>query len=143
MLGESRENYLKSILILKRSMGTPRSVDLVHHTGYSKASISIAVNKLCEDGSVVIGGDGTLDLTALGLAEAEAVYERYRYFEEKLTDLGVPLEQAQLDACRLEHAISPESFEAVRRWEQQDPAKGPADKETHGLSGKFPFKELR
>lgn len=114
-LGESRENYLKSILILKKTNGNIRSVDLSHFLGFSKASISIAVKRLCAEGYVTKGKDGALELTETGQAEAEAVYERHCFFEQKLKDLGVSQEQAHYDACRLEHAISAESFAALRR----------------------------
>ena len=114
-LGESRENYLKSILILTKAKGSVRAVDLSHFMGLSKASVSIAVGRLRGEGYVAVGEEGALGLTEAGRAEAEAVYERYCFFAQKLTDLGVPVEQAHLDACRLEHAISEESFAAIRR----------------------------
>ncbi len=114
-LGESRENYLKSILILKDTMGAVRSVDLSHFMGFSKASISIALKKLCEGGFVRMQEDGALELTETGRAEAEAIYERHCFFEQKLMELGVSMERAHADACRLEHAISAESFAVVRR----------------------------
>ena len=114
-LGESRENYLKSIFILKNKKGAIRSVDLSHFMGYSKASISIALKKMCEEGYVRIEENGVLELTEVGKREAEVMYERHCFFEKKLLDLGISPERAHADACRLEHAISAESFEAVQR----------------------------
>lgn len=114
-LSESHENYLKAILILRREKGSIHAVDLAAYMKFSKASISRALGKLCSEGYACIGADGTLELTALGEAEAERIYERHRFFEQELTALGVPRERAHADACRLEHAVSAESFEALRQ----------------------------
>ena len=114
-LGESRENYLKSIFVLKNKNGAIRAVDLSRFMGYSKASISIALKKMCEEGYVKIEEDGVLALTEVGQREAEVIYIRHCFFEKKLLALGVSPERAHADACRLEHAISTESFEAVQR----------------------------
>lgn len=114
-LGESCQNYLKAILVLKKEKGTIRSVDLARYMGFSKASVSVAMAKLCREGYASMGEDGALELTAAGQAEAAAVYERHCFFERGLTGLGVPPERAHEDACRLEHAISAESFDAIQR----------------------------
>ena len=109
-LHASGEDYLEAILILQKKKGMIRSIDLARHMGYSKPSISHAVGVLRNSGFVVVDGDGFLHLTDVGREIAEKIYERHRFFKERLIAAGVDPVIAETDACRIEHAISEESF---------------------------------
>lgn len=111
---ESAENYLESILILMQKNGQVRSIDVAHYTGFSKPSISRAVGLLRDNGYVTIDQNGLLGLTEAGLKIAETIYERHTVLTDLLTRLGVPPEIAAEDACRIEHVISPETFEKLK-----------------------------
>ena len=111
---ESAENYLESILILMQKNGQVRSIDVAHYTGFSKPSISRAVGLLRDNGYVTIDQNGLLGLTEAGLKMAETIYERHTVLTDLLTRLGVPPEIAAEDACRIEHVISPETFEKLK-----------------------------
>ena len=111
---ESAENYLESILILMQKNGQVRSIDVAHYTGFSKPSISRAVGLLRDNGYVTIDQNGLLSLTEAGLKIAETIYERHTVLTDLLTRLGVPPEIAAEDACRIEHVISPETFEKLK-----------------------------
>lgn len=113
-LHASGEDYLEAILILQKKSGTVRSVDLARHMGYSKASISHAVGALREGGFLVVDEDGFLHLTIPGREVAEKIYERHRFFMEWLMAIGVDEETAEVDACRIEHVISEESFRKLK-----------------------------
>lgn len=114
-LQESGENYLENILILEQRQGRVRSVDLAEEMNFSKPSISRAVH-LLEDGAYIkIDNDGSLLLTETGRKVAETIYERHIFITEFLMSLGVPEHSAAEDACRIEHVISAESFEALKR----------------------------
>lgn len=106
----SGEDYLETMLILQKKKGMIRSVDLARHMGYSKPSISHAVGVLRNSGYVTVDGDGFLHLTDVGREIAEKIYERHRFFKERLIAAGVDPVIAETDACRIEHAISEESF---------------------------------
>lgn len=111
---ESGEDYLEAILILQRKNGAVRSVDLAHHMGYSKPSISHAVGILKNGGFLETGKDGALELTESGREIAEKIYEKHKFFTEQLIAIGVEPTIAEQDACRIEHVISPESFEKLK-----------------------------
>ena len=111
---ESAENYLESILILMQKNGQVRSIDVAHYTGFSKPSISRAVGLLRDNGYVTIDQNGLLGLTEAGLKIAETIYERHTVLTDLLTRLGVSPETAAEDACRIEHVISPETFEKLK-----------------------------
>ena len=111
---ESAENYLESILILMQKNGQVRSIDVAHYTGFSKPSISRAVGLLRDNGYVTIDQNGLLGLTEAGLKIAETIYERHTVLTDLLTRLGVPPEIAAEDAGRIEHVISPETFEKLK-----------------------------
>lgn len=114
---ESGENYLETILILKERNGSVRSVDVAAELGYTKASISRAMSILREKGYVTTADNGELEFTELGRQTAEAIYERHRYLTRFLEmALGIDNETASCDACRIEHIISPETFEAVKGY---------------------------
>lgn len=111
----SGEDYLEAILVLQKQKGMVRSVDLANHMGYSKPSISHAVSNLKGGGFLEVGQDGSLTLTEQGRAVAERIYERHRFFMERLIAVGVEPKLAEEDACRMEHVISDESFEKLKR----------------------------
>ncbi len=117
-LQESGEMYLETILILSKK-GTVRSVDVGEYMGFSKPSVSRAVGLLKESGYVTVGRDGALTLTEEGTAVAEKIYDRHTLLTRFLCSLGVPEERAAPDACRIEHVISDESFEALKRHVEQ------------------------
>lgn len=112
---ESAENYLETILILSQRKGFVRSIDVAAELGFSKPSVSIAMKNLREKGCVTVDGDGLLSLTEQGKRIAERVYERHTLFTEWLISLGVDEKTAAEDACRIEHVISAESFQAIKR----------------------------
>ena len=114
-LQESGEMYLESILILSRTKGAVRSIDISQHLGYSKPSVSRAVNLLKNGGYITMDKDNLITLTDSGLEIAQKIFERHTVLANLLIRLGVSEKTAAEDACRLEHAISDESFEAIRR----------------------------
>ena len=111
---ESAENYLEAILVLMQKNGQVRSIDVAHYTGFSKPSISRAVGLLRDNGYVSIDQNGLLGLTEAGLKIAETIYERHTVLTAFLTALGVDHEIAAEDACRIEHVLSPETFEKLK-----------------------------
>lgn len=113
-LYESGENYLETILVLKNRGVEVRSIDVVHEMGLSKPSVSRAMGILREGGFIQVDADGYITLTSAGKEVAESIYERHRVFTEWLIDIGVNPELAAEDACKLEHAISSESFEKLK-----------------------------
>ena len=112
---ESGEMYLESIHILLQTKGQVRSVDVSQHMGYSKPSVSRAMGILKNGGYIEIDDDGLIRLTESGLAVAKKIYDRHTLLTQLLISLGVSQTTATQDACKLEHAISDESFEAIRR----------------------------
>ena len=114
-LHASGEDYLEAVLMLQKKKGMVRSIDLARHMGYSKPSISHAVKILQEGGFLTMDGDGYLHLTDVGREVAERIYERHQFFTSHLIDLGVNAEQAEQDACRIEHVISEESYQVLKK----------------------------
>ncbi|MBR4863437.1 MAG: metal-dependent transcriptional regulator [Oscillospiraceae bacterium] len=112
---ESGEMYLETIHVLEKKTGKVRSIDISEHMGYSKPSVSRAVGLLKKDDYIQVDKDGYITLTDAGRALAEKIYERHTVLSQMLIRLGVSEETAMEDACRLEHAISDESFEAIKR----------------------------
>ena len=112
---ESGEMYLETIHVLQKKNGTVRSVDISEHMGYSKPSVSRAVGLLKNGGYITVDKDGYISLTQSGLETANKIYERHTVLSTMLTLLGVDAETAAEDACRLEHAISDQSFEAIKK----------------------------
>lgn len=112
---ESAENYLETILILQKRSGDVRSIDIVNELSYSKPSVSIAMKNLRENGYVIMDKDGYITLTDAGRQIAETMFERHTVISSWLMYLGVPEEIALEDACRIEHVISAESFEAMKK----------------------------
>ena len=111
---ESGEMYLETIYILSKTIGNVRSLDVAEYMGFSKPSVSRAVGLLKEGGYLVSDRDGFLSLTDSGRAIGEKIYERHTLLTEFLVRLGVDEEVAAEDACKLEHDISDESFQAIK-----------------------------
>ena len=112
---ESGEMYLEAILVLSQKNGFVRSIDVSEYLGYSKPSVSRAVGILKKGNYITVEKDGSLSLTESGKTIAEKIFERHTVLSSLLIRLGVSEETATADACKLEHAISDESFEAIKR----------------------------
>lgn len=115
-LEESGQMYLETIYVLSKKSSLVRSVDVAEHMGYSKPSVSRAVGLLKSAGFVVMDSDGALHLTDSGCEIAEKIYERHSVLTEFLVSLGVDKETALEDACKMEHDISDESLEAIKKF---------------------------
>jgi len=111
---ESAENYLETILILSKKLPVVRAVDIANELGYKKSSVSIAMKHLREKEHITVSDAGFITLTESGRAIADMIFERHEILTSVLTTLGVPEDIASEDACRIEHVISPESFEALK-----------------------------
>ena len=111
---ESGEMYLETIHVLYKKNGRVRAVDVSEYMGYSKPSVSRAMGLLKNGGYIRIDADGSITLTDEGMAVAQKIYERHTLLTTLLTRLGVSAQIASEDACKLEHAISDESFEALK-----------------------------
>ncbi|MBR6529598.1 MAG: metal-dependent transcriptional regulator [Firmicutes bacterium] len=116
---ESAENYLETIHMLKKQNGSVRSIDIAHELGYSKPSVSVAMKNLRENGYVVVDDGGLINLTELGQEIADKMFERHTLITNWLIALGVSPEVAAEDACKMEHVISDESFEAIKAHEKK------------------------
>ena len=113
-LHQSGEDYLEAILMLQKEKGMVRSVDVARHMGVSKPSVCHAVATLKEGGFLTMDGDFFLRLTDVGREVAEQIYEKHRFFTDRLIKAGVDPVTAEKDACRMEHVISQESFEHLK-----------------------------
>ena len=114
-LQESGEMYLEAILVLAKKQGHVRSIDVSEYLGYSKPSVSRAVGLLKSGGYLTVEDDGGLVLTEEGREIGEKIYARHEVLTTLLVKLGVSQEVAAEDACKLEHAVSDESFEAIKK----------------------------
>lgn len=114
-LYESSEDYLEAILILSKQLEEVHAVDVARHLNFSKASVSVALHKLEEGGYLVFNEHGGLVLTEKGLEIANNIYERHVVLSELFMSMGVSKEQALEDACKVEHDISEETFEAIKK----------------------------
>ena len=110
VIHESAEDYLESILILQERRGQVRSIDIVNELGYSKPSVSIAMKKLRESGYISMAPDGIITLNDSGMEIASRVYGRHKTITKLFELLGVSAEQAAVDACKVEHDLSEETF---------------------------------
>ena len=115
---ESGEMYLEAILVLTKKSGFVRSIDVSEYLGYSKPSVSRAMGLLRQGEYIVVESDGAITLTPKGQEIAEKIYERHTLLTDLLVRIGVSPETAAADACKLEHAISDESFEAIKKHVQ-------------------------
>ena len=116
---ESGEMYLESIYVLSQTKSAVRSVDVGEYMGYSKPSVSRAIGLLKKGGLVNVGADGHLTLTESGLELARKIYERHTILTSLLTSLGVSEETASEDACRIEHVISDETLDAIKKYAEK------------------------
>lgn len=118
-INESAENYLETILLLSKTLPVVRSVDIAHELEFKKSSVSVAMKKLREAEHITVTPEGYIYLTETGKRIAETMYERHQLLTTWLMRLGVNPEVAAEDACRIEHVISAESFEAIKKYAQQ------------------------
>ena len=112
---ESAENYLETIYILSKKLQVVRSVDIATELNFKKPSVSVAMKHLREKELIVVSDAGFISLTEEGLAQAEAIYERHTILTKMFKLLGVSDETAAEDACLIEHVLSDESFEAIKK----------------------------
>ena len=112
---ESLEDYLETILSLQKKSGQVRSIDIAAEMGFSKPSVSIAMKNLREKEYISVDGKGLISLTDAGRERAERVLERHTILSNWLISLGVSEEVAREDACRVEHDLSEESFDAIKK----------------------------
>ena len=113
---ESGEMYLEAIHVLTKNNGHVRSIDVSEYLGYSKPSVSRAMGILRNGGYITVDKDGSIVLTAAGMEIAEKIYARHTLLTKLLMQIGVSEETAAEDACKLEHAISDESFAALQKY---------------------------
>ncbi len=114
-VNESAENYLETILILSRQLPVVRSVDIAAELGFKKSSVSVAMKNLRQKEHIIMDKSGFITLTPSGRAIAEMIYERHELLSSWLMQLGVDKNVALEDACKIEHVISKESFDAIKR----------------------------
>ena len=111
---ESAENYLETILMLSKRLPVVRSVDISNELGFKKSSVSVAMKNLREKNHITGSDAGFINLTQSGREIAEMIYERHEFLSKWLISLGVPAETATEDACKIEHVLSKESFQAIK-----------------------------
>jgi DtxR family transcriptional regulator, Mn-dependent transcriptional regulator len=111
---ESAENYLETILMLSKRLPVVRSVDISNELGFKKSSVSVAMKNLREKNHITVSDAGFINLTQSGREIAEMIYERHEFLSKWLINLGVPAETATEDACKIEHVLSKESFQAIK-----------------------------
>lgn len=114
-VNESAQNYLETILLLSGKLPAVRSVDIANELGFKKSSVSVAMKNLREKEHIVVTEEGFISLTESGRAIAEMIRERHQLLSSWLVALGVPEDIASEDACKLEHVLSAESFEAIKK----------------------------
>ncbi|MBR2970913.1 MAG: metal-dependent transcriptional regulator [Clostridia bacterium] len=115
---ESEETYLETIFVLKKANSHLHAVDIANELGYSKPSVSRAVNLLRDRGYITIDTSGHISLTPEGEARANDIYERHSVITELLVRMGASRELAEDNACRIEHVISPEMFEILKAYKK-------------------------
>lgn len=119
MVNESAENYLETIYILSKELPVVRSIDVANELGFKKSSVSVAMKNLREKEHITVTDSGFIYLTASGKRIAKMIHERHQLLASWLTNLGVPQDIASEDACKLEHILSKESFEAIKKQATQ------------------------
>ena len=121
MIGESGEHYLETILFLKKEKGFVRSIDIALRTGFSKPSVSRAVGILKQDGYIIVEDNGEIIFTEAGEKKAVAIYERHHTLTQFFQKVAkVTKEIAEEDACRIEHIISSETFEGIKKYMEEN-----------------------
>ena len=111
---QSAENYLETIYVLTKRNGSVRSIDIANELGFSKPSVSVAMKALRENGYIDVSGDGKIILLEAGIKIAEKLYERHTVLTNALMALGISEETASEDACKIEHILSEETFNAIK-----------------------------
>lgn len=114
-VNESAENYLETILILSKKLPVVRSVDIANELGFKKSSVSIAMKNLREKNHITVNESGFIYLTKSGKEIADMIFERHELLTSWLISLGVPSNIAAEDACKVEHVISRETFNAIKQ----------------------------
>lgn len=117
---ESAENYLETILLLSKTRPVVRSVDIAEELGFKKSSVSVAMKNLRQKEQITVTKEGFIYLTDSGKEIAEMIYERHEFLTSWLTALGVDSKIAAEDACKMEHVISKQSFEAIKKHVQKN-----------------------
>ena len=112
----SSEDYLETILLLSKKLPVVRSIDVAAELNFSKPSVSVAMKHLRENGCIEVSSAGFITLTEKGMQIASSVYERHQVLSDWLVSLGVNPETAAEDACEMEHQISDESFQAMKKF---------------------------
>ncbi len=115
-INESAENYLETILNLSKRLPVVRSIDVSVELGFKKSSVSVAMKNLRENGYITVSDAGFISLTESGKKIADMINERHTVLSSWLTSLGVDAQIAAEDACRMEHVLSSESFEAIKKY---------------------------
>ena len=113
---ESGEDYIEAILMIKERNGNVRSIDVAHELSFSKPSVSVAMKNLKVNNYITVDENGYINLTETGQEIADKIYERHKFLTNWLTSIGVDPEVAAEDACKMEHAISSESFTAIKKF---------------------------
>ena len=113
---ESGEDYLEAILMIKKRSGNVRSIDVARELSFSKPSVSVAMKNLKTSNYITVDENGFINLTEAGQEIADKIYERHTFLTNWLTSLGVDPEVAAEDECKMEHAISSESFSAIKKY---------------------------
>ena len=113
---ESGEDYLEAILMIKKRSRNVRSIDVARELSFSKPSVSVAMKNLKTSNYITVDENGFINLTEAGQEIADKIYERHTFLTNWLTSLGVDPEVAAEDACKMEHAISSESFSAIKKF---------------------------
>ena len=115
-INESAENYLETILVLSKRLPVVRSVDIAVEMNFKKSSISVAMKNLRENGYITVSNAGFITQTEKGQEIADMIYERHTFLSTWLMSLGEDEKTAAEDACRMEHVVSPESFQAIKKY---------------------------
>lgn len=119
-LYESAEDYLERILVIQKEKGHVRSIDIANDMNFSKPSVSVAMKKLRENGYIIVDENGFITLTELGKEVANKTYERHIVLTNALMKLGVSESNAKADACKIEHDLSEESFQAIKKFMEKE-----------------------
>ena len=130
---ESAEDYLEAILVIGRRWGMVRSIDIANELGFSKPSVSVAMKKLRESGYIEMEPDGSIKLLPAGAAIAGQIYERHQTLTDFFVYLGVSEETASADACKVEHDLSPETFEKIKAHVRRTMERGDSEKTVGNL----------
>ena len=123
VIRKASEDYLESMLMMQEKYGYIRSIDVAAHLGVTKPSVSYATKKLRENGYITMDRDGLITLTDSGLSVARTMLQRHHTITAFLMELGVEKEIAEKDACKIEHDISPQTFDAIRAHAEKEKKK--------------------